>query len=348
MLIIVGTRKSELGPGPQGICHEPFEDEVVRKAEAACPGPAVQARVPQRIRDWEIFKPLFRIIKIPADLSVRSIFSVVWICIRIFCKGNSRVGCLHIIYGQLVAELEFSCTVYQIHISLNCLTFGSFHYSVNISVAEAYSVSDLILSAFCIDVMLVGESRTDRLAEPIGIHSPLYLLESLVPEVVKTDLVERIARVVLIYACKGLELKLLAGIHEVIVRQIRQRKAEIAFIRKLQTSSCRSLRLNDHDSVRCLGTIYCSRRRILEDGHRSHTVHVQVHYRLESRLEAVENEQRLVRIGPVFLLEAHDAGLSSDLYVRHHVRIGSELGALHHLEGRIEGLEALKHVVVTN
>ena len=78
--------------------------------------------------------------------------------------------------------------------------------------------------------MLVRESRTYRLAEPVCIHSPLDFLESLITETIQTDLGQRVAGIILINARQSLELELLARIHEVVVAEVSKRKAEVALI----------------------------------------------------------------------------------------------------------------------
>jgi len=78
--------------------------------------------------------------------------------------------------------------------------------------------------------MLMRDSRTYRLAQPICIHSPFYFLEPFITEIVQPYLGERIACIVLIYSCQSLELKLFAGIHKIVVAQVCQGQAVIAFV----------------------------------------------------------------------------------------------------------------------
>ena len=230
LLVIVLLCKSELRPEAQALSDEPFENEVVRKSETCRPVPAVQMLVPQRIRHRIIVHTFFRIVQIPVYASKGIIFSIIRVCIRILGKRDCRIGNIQPVDRKLVAELELACAVNKVHITFQRPSVRILHDSGHIAQAETDTIADLVLTAFRIDVMLVRESRTDRLAEPVCIHSPLDFLESLITETIQTDLGQRIAGIILINASQSLELELLARIHEVIVAEVSKRKAEVALI----------------------------------------------------------------------------------------------------------------------
>ena len=240
--------------------------------------------------------------------------------------------------------MEFSCPVYEVNISLKGLPSGILHHTIHIAQAQSYTVPDLILSTFCINVMLMSKAGAYWFAEPVSVHTSLYFEHSLITKIVETDLRKRVAGIVLIDSGKSLEFELLPGIHQVIVTQIGKRYSIITLIRELQSSTRRGLGFNHDHTIGRLRSIDGGRCGILQDSDRRHPVHIKVHDGLQRGLETIEDEQWLVRVSTVFLLQTGDTRLSSDFNIRHYIGIRAELTALHHFEGRIQGAEALEDI----
>ena len=120
--------------------------------------------IPQRIGDRIVIHAFLRIVEILVDASVPIVFPVVWIGMGVFGKGHCRVGDIEPVDGKLVAELELSGAIDQVHIPLKCLSVRIFHHTTDIAVAQADAISDLILASFGIYVMLMSESRAYGLA----------------------------------------------------------------------------------------------------------------------------------------------------------------------------------------
>ena len=179
-------------------------------------------RVPERIGYRIIIHAVFRIIQIAVDSSAGVVLAIVRIGVSIFGERNGRIGRFKPIERKFVAELELSGTVDKIDITFEGLPVRSLHHTVHVTIAQADSVADLIFTTFGIEIMLMSESRTDRLVEPIGIDSPFDFLQSFITEIVQSDLYKRIVCIVLIYAGECLELKFLTSIHKVVVAQICQ------------------------------------------------------------------------------------------------------------------------------
>ena len=220
LLVIVLLGQAELRPEAQVFGYKPLQDEIVSEAESCCSIPVVQMGIPQRIGDRIVIHAFFRIVEILVDASVPIVFPVVWIGMGVFGKGHCRVGDIEPVDGKLVAELELSGAIDQVHIPFKCLSVRIFHHTTDIAVAQADAISDLILASFGIYVMLMSESRAYGLAEPICVHSPLDLLQTLIAEIVKSDLGKRVACVVLVYARQCLEPKLFARVHQVVVAKV--------------------------------------------------------------------------------------------------------------------------------
>ena len=169
--------------------------------------------------------------------------------------------------------------------------------------------------------MFLGESRAQRFAQPIRVHPAGHFLHPLIMQVVQPQLLQRIVRQVGINTRQFLKTQLLAGIHQVVVRQVGHRDREVPFITQAQPPFFRLHGLDDHHAVGRFRAINGRGSSILQDGDRSHAVHVQVGNRLQVRFKPVKDEERLVGIRAILFLQPHDAALAADFNVGHAVGV---------------------------
>ena len=345
-----GVRDSELAAHAEILHHEPLDDEVVRKPELVALVIVVQVGVPQGIADslgFERFGILV-IIEVAVDLPLVVVLLKIGIGLRILREGNRGIVGFLVVEREFVAELEFPGPVDQVDVAADGLTVGTLHHALHLTVAQTDAVADLLLAALGVDIVLVGESRAQRLVQPVGVDTPGDAFQPLVAQVVQPQLVGHAVSGVLIHPGKGLELEFLTGIHQIIVRQIGHRDAEIALVGELQTPPLGRLGLDHDHAVRGLRTVDGRRSGVLEQRHRRHAVHIQVHHRLQRRFESVEDEQRLVGVRAVLLLQADHAALAADFEIGHAVGVGTELDALGDLERGVQRAEALQDALRTH
>ena len=306
--------------------------------------------VPQRVADGLGFEQLgvLVIIEVAVDPPLVVVLLEIGVGLRILREGDRGIVGFLIIEREFVAELEFPGPVDQVDVAADGLTVGTLHHALHLAVAQADAVADLLLAALGVDVVPVGESRAQRFVQPVGVDAPGDAFQPLVAQVVQPQLVGHALIGVLIHSGEGLELEFLARIHQIIVCQVGHRDAEIALVGELQTALLGRLGLDHDHAVRGLRAVDGRRSRILEQGHRRHAVHIQVHHRLQRRFESVEDEQRLVGIGAVLLLQADHAALAADFEIGHAVGVGTELDALGDLERGVQRAEALQDALRTH
>ena len=342
-IIILGDTK--LGTHAELFGGKPLGDEVVGKAETLALVVVVEMGIPERIRNRIIVQSIFRIIEILVNLAICTILLVVRVGLRIFCETHRRVVGLQIVDGELVAELELSGAVDEVEVSAQGLTVGTLHHAVHLSVVQSQTISHVALATLGIYIVLVGKTGAQRHTEPIGVYALLYVAEAGIIEIIQLNLVERIAGIILIYASQFFELQLLAGIHQVVIRKVGEVHAVVSLVGNLQLTLNRRLGLDDHHAIGRLGTVDGCGCGILEQGNRCHSVHIEVHHSFQGCLETVEDKERLVRVGTIFLLQSRHARLATDFHIRHLVRVGTREGIVHDLERRVQGLQALEHVL---
>ena len=201
--------------------------------------------------------------------------------------------------------------------------------------------------------MRLGEGGAQRLIEPVGVESLLDQLEAVVVNlalVLVDDFAVRIEVVVTrsITSGKLLVGELLACVHHVIVRQVRPCHLVVAAVGEAQLTRLGLHRLDYHNAVGCLRTVDGGGGGILQDGDACHAVDVEVGDGRQVALETVEDEERLVGVIFVVRLQVGQVRRTADADVQRGVRVRTAEVVVRDDERRVECLEALEHVQVSD
>ena len=194
----------------------------------------------------------------------------------------------------------------------------------------------------------MGECRTQRLRQPIGVYSAQYFLFVFVVIVQHVYALKQPGR--------SLVFQFFGRIHQVVVGQVRNRNSHIAAVTQRQCTRFRFLGFKNQHSVRGSRTVKGSTGSIFQNGNGFYALRVQVDNALQGRLETVQNEQRHVRtvgivshqhleicIGTGSSLAQLDVSAQTEF--RQCVRVGTCRIVFHDAETRVEKLERLQQVV---
>ena len=194
--------------------------------------------------------------------------------------------------------------------------------------------------------MFLADAGADGLRQPVGVHTGQYLAELVRVSLVERDLRERVVR--RIKSCQTLHFQLFSCIAEVVAAQVGGFDVEVAGVGDAHRAGFGPLGLDDHHAVGALRAVDGLGRRVLQRRDAFHLVHVQVHDAGQRRLEAVEDEERLVGVGRILALHVGDGRRAAHLEVGHRIRVRTGRQVLYLHEGGVNRGQALEYVLVAH
>ena len=321
-------------------CHE-----VIAQHKLAAIVSTVQAVVIHRVTDHSLVVVVSQVF---TYFSVLVVFLEIGIGSCILTETNDRVIGEGFLGCKLVAELQLAYTVGKVDVGTVNRTVGLLHDTVNIVVVKTDTKQEALGTSIEIKLVTVIDTCAQGLRQPIGIHTTCHISQMLLVEVVEFHYhVSRIVGVGVL-ACHLFELKLLTSVHKVVAAQIGDRYIHGAIVADTQLTGLGLDGFNNDYAVGCLGTVDGGRGGVLKKGHRSNTVNVEVVDSLQRRFETVEDEERLIGVLAQLVTHAQHTRLTTNLYIRHTVRVGTEDIVVKNVKRGIKSLEAGDRVLNTH
>ena len=240
----------------------------------------------------------------------------------------------------------------QVERRRHLLAVLAFHHALLVVVHQVESVAEGVGGAGDADRVLVAERRAQRQREPVGFDAALDVLQfAVVLFELRGDL-RRIVRVVVAGQPFGFEL--LAGVHQVVARQVGGVDREVAAVSDVQASGGQGLGRDDDHAVGRARTVHGRCGGVFQDGVGLDALDVEVVDLLHRHLIAVEHEDRLVGVVLERMLRGEalvegggaDARTSADVHLRQGVGVRTHVEVLGDAERRFEDLDGAQGVAL--
>ena len=192
----------------------------------------------------------------------------------------------------------------------------------------------------------MAEAVAHGLCQPVGLYAGQQFAQLLGVVLVEGYLVDGVLAAV--QAGHALHFKLLAGVGQVVARQVGHLERHASRIGHAQPATLRALRLDDDHAVGGLRAVDGLGRGVLQRRDALHLVHVEVQNLSQLGLEAVEDEQRLVGTRGILTLHAGDGRRTAHLEVGQCVRVRTGCQVLNLQERGVDVLQRLQHVHIAH
>ena len=272
-------------------------------------------------------------------------------------EGIGRVGRTVGVVGGAVHQLELADAVVEEKPRAVGVALRIAHDALVAGIFQLDPPANVVLTAVDIDAVLVVHRGPEVLRKPVGVHAAVHLVEFLVIGLVFiVDVLVEIGGVERIEPRIEFGLQFLAGVHQVVGREVGHLDASGQVVGDAQFAGLRGARLDDHHAVGGARSVKHRRGGVFQQRDRVYAHGVHVVDLLHIHLEAVEDEDRQVGVVREVLTRnvgrgvqlGGDAVLTADVELRQRVRVRTHRDVLGQPERGVEHLDGVDHPLGRN